>query len=127
MRRREPAARPLIERALPIVLCLRLATVVAADAHTAQSLLEMESATNLPFTGLGLPNGVSGRQLADELRRRWPSIKVLFAMSDTRNAIAHHGRLDPDVDLIAKSFTQSGLASEVRRVLDGGAQGALRP
>jgi hypothetical protein len=37
---------------------------------------------------------------------------------------AHHGRLDPGVELIMKPFTQSDLADRVRRVL---ATSALNP
>ncbi len=37
----------------------------------------------------------------------------------TRNAIIHHGRLDPDIDLLTKPFTADALTRKVRRVLDG--------
>jgi two-component system NtrC family sensor kinase len=53
------------------------------------------------------------------LRRR-PAIKVLFATGYTRNAIIHHGRLDPDVELLTKPFTTDALARKVRQILDGG-------
>ena len=39
----------------------------------------------------------------------------------TRNAIIHHGRLDPDIDLLTKPFTADALARKVRRILDAGA------
>jgi PAS domain S-box-containing protein len=89
----------------------------AADAHSALKLLESSSGVDLLFTDVGLPNGVNGRQLADEVRRRWPTIRVLFTTAYARNAIVHHGRLDPGVDLIVKPFTQSDLARKVRQVL----------
>ena len=37
--------------------------------------------------------------------RRRPGLKVLFTTGYTRNAIVHHGRLDPDVQMIGKPFT----------------------
>jgi hypothetical protein len=43
---------------------------------------------------------------------------VLFTTGYARNAIIHHGRLDPGVDLIAKPYTQTELAAKVRKVLD---------
>jgi len=43
---------------------------------------------------------------------------VLFMSGYARNAIVHHGRLDPGVELIVKPFTHAGLAVKVRRVLD---------
>ena len=60
---------------------------------------------------------MNGRQLADEALRRRPGLKVLFTTGYARNAIVHHGRLDPGVELIAKPFTYSGLAAKVRAVL----------
>jgi PAS domain S-box-containing protein len=72
----------------------------------------------LLFTDVGLPGGMNGRQLADEARRRKPHLKVLFTSGYARNAIIHHGRLDPGVQLITKPFTYSGLAVKIRQVLD---------
>jgi two-component system, NtrC family, sensor kinase len=70
-----------------------------------------------------LPNGMNGRQLSEEVLRRRPDVKVLFVTGYTRNAIIHHGRLDPDIDLLTKPFTADALARKVRRILDAGAQG----
>jgi hypothetical protein len=36
----------------------------------------------------------------------------------SRNAIVHHGRLDPGVDLLQKPVTQEALALRVREMLD---------
>jgi CheY-like chemotaxis protein len=94
----------------------RVAT--ATDALSALRVLEQEGAIDLLFTDVGLPNGVNGRQLADEIKQRRPSIKVLFTTGYARNAIVHHGRLDPDVHLLVKPFTQAALAQKVRQVLD---------
>jgi PAS domain S-box-containing protein len=91
----------------------------AADAHLALVELERLAGVHLLFTDVGLPNGMNGRQLADEACRRWPEVKVLFTTGYARNAIVHHGRLDPKVELIVKPFTQSSLAAKVRKVLDG--------
>jgi hypothetical protein len=42
----------------------------------------------------------------------------LFTTGYTRNAIVHHGRLDPDVQLVGKPFTFHELARKVRALLD---------
>jgi len=91
---------------------------VAPDGPLALAALEKLPNIHLLFTDVGLPNGMNGRQLAEEARRRWPLPKVLFTTGYTRSAIVHHGRLDPDVELIVKPFTQTSLAAKVRRVLD---------
>jgi CheY-like chemotaxis protein len=76
----------------------------------------------LLFTDVGLPGGLNGRQLADQARQRWPALKVLFTTGYARNAIVHHGRLDPGVELIGKPFQIASLAIKVRELLDGSAR-----
>jgi PAS domain S-box-containing protein len=90
----------------------------APDAHAALMLFEEAKEIELLFTDVGLPDGINGGQLAEEVRRRRPSIKVLFTTGYARDAIVHHGRLDPGVQLITKPFTHAGLARKVRQVLD---------
>jgi signal transduction histidine kinase len=92
--------------------------IEAAEAASALRLLEGEPNVGLLFTDVGLPNGVNGKQLADEAQRRRPSLKVLFTTGYARNAIVHHGRLDAGVELIAKPFAATDLIQRVRRVLE---------
>jgi CheY-like chemotaxis protein len=89
----------------------------APDATTALQLASQLSRLDLLFTDVGLPNGLNGRQLADELRRLRPELPVLFTTGYARNAIVHHGRLDPGVELLVKPYTQLDLARKVREAL----------
>jgi DNA-binding response OmpR family regulator len=66
-----------------------------------------------------MPGGLNGRQLADEAVRRRPGLKVLFTTGYTRNAIVHHGRLDPGVEMVGKPFSSDELIRKVRAILDG--------
>jgi two-component system NtrC family sensor kinase len=91
----------------------------APDGAAALRLLEIETDIKLLFTDVVLPNGMNGRQLADEARRRRPELKVLYATGYTRNAIIHQGRLDAEVELLTKPFTADALARKVRQILDG--------
>ncbi|HEX6506819.1 MAG TPA: response regulator, partial [Chloroflexota bacterium] len=90
----------------------------AGDAATALRVMEQLPKLDLLFTDVGLPNGLTGRQLADQVRESRPGLRVLFTTAYARNAIVHHGRLDPGVDLIVKPFSQLDLARKVRQVLD---------
>ena len=47
-----------------------------------------------------------------------PGLPVLYTTGYTRNAIVHQGRLDPDVQLLNKPYTQQDLARKVREMLD---------
>jgi hypothetical protein len=62
------------------------------------------------------------REQSDEAHRRRPDLKVLFTTGYARNAIIHHGRLDPGVELLVKPFSQSDMAGKVRRVLGNSLQ-----
>ncbi|HEY3564161.1 MAG TPA: hybrid sensor histidine kinase/response regulator, partial [Casimicrobiaceae bacterium] len=80
--------------------------------------LEAQPGVRLLFTDVGLPGGLNGRQLADEARRRYPQLLVLFTTGYARNAIVHQGRLDPGVELITKPFTFAALATKVHGIFE---------
>jgi two-component system NtrC family sensor kinase len=91
----------------------------AGDGAAALGILEETPHIDLLLTDVVLPGGMDGRQLAGEVLRLRTAAKVLYMTGYTRNAIIHHGRLDPDIDLLTKPFTADALARKVRRVLDG--------
>jgi CheY-like chemotaxis protein len=90
----------------------------AADGPSALALLAREPSVRLLFTDVGLPGGMNGRQLADAALRARPDLKILFTTGYARNAIVHHGRLDPGVELIGKPFAAVDLAHRIRSLLD---------
>jgi two-component system NtrC family sensor kinase len=90
----------------------------AADAAQALHLLEGEARIDLLFTDVVLPGGTSGRELADSVVRQRPGLPVLFTTGYTRNAIIHHGRLDANVNLLNKPYTQQDLARKIRQLLE---------
>ncbi len=90
----------------------------AEDGPAALRALQESGPVALLFTDVIMP-GMTGRELADEVRRRWPEIRILFTTGYTRNAIVHGGRVDPGVDLLPKPYTTEELGRKVRAVLDG--------
>jgi signal transduction histidine kinase len=107
------------EYAIAILTELGYRVLEAADADAALLILQSEGRIDVLFTDVVLP-GKSGRVLADEASRLRPDLKVLYATGYSRNAIVHHGRLDPGVHLITKPFTFDQLAARIRGLLDGG-------
>jgi PAS domain S-box-containing protein len=92
----------------------------AEDGPSALRVLERrDERVDLLFTDVVLPGGMTGAVLADRARKLRPDLKVLFTTGYARNAIVHHGRLDPGVELITKPFSYSDLAARVRDMLDG--------
>jgi CheY-like chemotaxis protein len=92
--------------------------IYAKSAPRALELIAANSQIDLLFTDVVLPDGMNGRQLAKEARRQKPSLRVLYITGYTRNAIVHHGRLDPGINFIGKPFTFEQLARRVRALLD---------
>ncbi|HEV2186478.1 MAG TPA: PAS domain S-box protein [Stellaceae bacterium] len=93
--------------------------VVAADAATALSALDAHPQIDVLLTDVALPD-LNGRQLANQVTRRRPAVKVLFMTGYARNAIVHQGVLDPEVDLLAKPFTVDSLGRKLRQVIARG-------
>jgi CheY-like chemotaxis protein len=74
---------------------------------------------DLLFTDVVMPE-MTGSELATELQRRQPGLKVLFTTGYTRNAIVHNGMLDAGTHLLSKPFNIEDLAAKVRSLLDAG-------
>jgi PAS domain S-box-containing protein len=89
----------------------------AVDAASALAVIDSAEKIDLLLTDVILP-GPNGRALANQALARRPGLKVLFMTGYSRNAIVHHGRLDPGVEVIHKPLTQAALAAKVRDVLD---------
>ena len=90
--------------------------LTALNGVEALARLEVEKSVDLLFTDVGLPGGIDGRRLAEAVRQRRPGLIVLFTTGYTRNAIIHHGRLDPDVEFISKPFTYAALVAKIERL-----------
>jgi CheY-like chemotaxis protein len=90
----------------------------APDGATALALFDVDQfQIDLLLTDIVMP-GINGRQLADELCHRQPSLKVQFMTGYARDAIVHHGRLDVGVSMLQKPLTQATLAAKIRHILD---------
>ena len=140
-RRRQPRARSaprrilVVEdddalRAYTVEILTRARLSRAGRRRTAPPRCEMlDSAADvdLLFTDVVMPGGMNGRQLADEAVRRRPGLKVLFTTGYTRNAIVHHGRLDPGVHMIGKPFSSTSSARRCGRCWTAELRGSMLP
>jgi CheY-like chemotaxis protein len=90
----------------------------AADGAAALAAFEQDgTGIDILLTDIVMP-GINGRELADALLVKKPTLKVLFMTGYSRNAIVHQGRLDAGVALLQKPITQAALAAKIRTVLD---------
>ncbi len=62
---------------------------------------------------------MSGPELAGEVQRRRPGVKVLYMSGYSEEVMARHGRPRDGVHLLQKPFRKGDLARMVRAMLDG--------
>jgi CheY-like chemotaxis protein len=101
-----------------VVRSLGYGVAAASNGKLALDLLgQAKTRIDLMLTDVVMP-GMNGRELANSATRLRPDLKVLYMTGYSRNAVAHHGRLDARLDVIQKPITQSDLATRLRDALD---------
>ncbi len=90
------------------------------DAASPGDALAIAASTDITIdllvTDIVLP-GMNGNALAEELRRRQPSLKCIFMSGYTGDVLAHHMTERGDATFLQKPFTATSLARHVRDVL----------
>ena len=92
----------------------------APDAAAGLALLEETPDIDLLITDMVLPGGMSGRDLAAEVARRFGVLKVLFMSGYSSEAVHLNGWVERGAELLRKPFRRHELATKVRAVLDRG-------
>jgi DNA-binding NtrC family response regulator len=90
----------------------------AEDAQSALAVLDNNPWIAMLFTDVILPGGMNGPTLAEEVKRRYPEMFVLFTSGYTDDVTIPLGEVDAGVELLNKPFGKSDLALKVRSVLD---------
>jgi PAS domain S-box-containing protein len=101
------------------LVALGYRVISAENAHDAIDRVNNGTMPDLLFTDIVMPGSMNGRQLAERLRERWPTLKVLYTSGFS------HGMLDAPLGgtvaakhLLGKPFRRRDLAAKVREVLD---------
>jgi PAS domain S-box-containing protein len=91
------------------------------EAPSAEDALELVERSHIPIdvvlTDMVLPR-MGGRDLAQELLRRHPDLKVVFMSGYAEQATFHQGLLGPEQAFLSKPFTPQTLVRKLRDVLD---------
>ena len=110
----EPTLRMLIKEALEEQ---GLEVLDAADASSGLALFEAGGPIDLVVSDIGLPGGVSGIQVARQLRQRAPRLPVLFITGFTEEALDPGEVLGPGLELMTKPFGLEALVHKVSAML----------
>lgn len=103
-------------------LLTRMGYIVAAASDGEQALSLVRSGQNfdLIFTDVILPGGLNGQQLAEEVRKVHPRVKVLFTSGYPAFAFKHLGLGELDnLRLIRKPYQSTSLKAALADVFNG--------
>jgi PAS domain S-box-containing protein len=90
----------------------------AEDSAAALQIVEgHQGAIDMLLTDVIMP-GMNGRELAVQICKQRPEIRVLYMSGYTENAIGHDGTLDAGINLLQKPFGLPVLRDRVREILD---------
>jgi PAS domain S-box-containing protein len=92
--------------------------IVAADAAEALAISSEGAEFDLLFTDIVMPGNINGRQLAEAMMARRPSLRVLFTSGYAFGAVRAQGRAGHGIPILAKPYRQAELARMLRRCLD---------
>jgi PAS domain S-box-containing protein len=111
----EPGVRAIIARSLREY---GYSVLEARDGLHAIQLAESAAAPpNLVIADIVMP-GMGGKQLAAELKKRWPAVPILFTSGYTGLDAARRGLLDEGTEFMQKPLEPEALAMKIRQVLD---------
>ncbi len=89
-----------------------------ASSREALELMQKDGhAVSLVLTEVNMPE-INGKELADRILLRRPSLKILYTSGHTDDTIVHSSELDPGVAFLQKPYSREVLARKVREVLD---------
>jgi PAS domain S-box-containing protein len=97
---------------------LKYGVITASNAMLALEILGRQDVRiDLMLTDVVMP-AMTGRELAKKAATLRPDLRVVYMTGYSRNAVTHHGRLDPNLDVLQKPITQNDLAARIREALD---------
>ena len=91
-------------------------SLVASTGREALAVLTQGTEVDLLFTDVVMPGGMDGRQLAAEVRGKWPGLKILFT-SGFAGASGTDGGALPG-RLLRKPYRMQDLAARLREALN---------
>ena len=112
-------------RSLAVAVLTQQGYTVIEACDGAEALVlarEYEGEIHLLLTDVVMPK-MSGKELADEMRRGRPGLKVVLCSGYTGDTVMHQGVLDKSTPFLQKPFTLRSLTVTVRQALDTGTEG----
>jgi PAS domain S-box-containing protein len=90
----------------------------AGSAFSGLRMLDDGLAAHLLFSDVVMPGGLNGKDLADEVARKHPNVRVLLTSGFTGAFLANDTALNSQYRLLSKPYRKDDLARAVRCALD---------
>ncbi len=107
---------------------LRLQGYRVLTASSGPAALEVwhreERRIDLLLTDMVMPGGMMGTDVAAELRRANPDLKVIFTTGYSPGVAGARGALEEEVNFLPKPYSPNKLAEIIRKCLDAKKPGA---
>jgi CheY-like chemotaxis protein len=93
--------------------------IAASGGAEALELLRAVPDIDLLFVDVMMPDGMSGRDCAEQAKSLRPDLKVLFASGYFEGALVQRGDIEERADFLVKPYRKKDLAEKVQQVLKG--------
>jgi PAS domain S-box-containing protein len=93
--------------------------IAASGGAEALELLRAVPDIDLLFVDVMMPDGMSGRDCAEQALALRPGLKVLFASGYFEGALVQRGDIDEAADFLVKPYRKKDLATKVQEILKG--------
>jgi PAS domain S-box-containing protein len=93
--------------------------IAASGGAEALELLRAVPDIDLLFVDVSMPDGMSGRECAEQAVALRTGLKVLFASGYFEGALVRRGDLEEAADFLVKPYRKKDLAAKVQQVLKG--------
>ncbi len=91
--------------------------IEATDGPTAVKILQSTVEVDLLITDVGLPGGLTGRQVAEAARAGRPNLKILFITGYAENAVIGSDLIDAATPMLTKPFSIQSLVEKISHLL----------
>ena len=93
--------------------------LTASDGPSAEALAAEGVPPAVLISDIGMPGGMNGRELGEQMLKRWPGLKVLFITGYAEQSVLGDQALVPGCALLVKPFTVAAFSRKLAVLLKG--------
>jgi signal transduction histidine kinase/CheY-like chemotaxis protein len=111
----EPSVRAVV---VQLLKNLGYTVIEAEDGAEALERLDETGEIDMLFTDIVLPGGMTGKDVACEVLKRQPAVRLLYTSGYAADVMDEGGRVAEGGEFLSKPYPMKALASRIREILD---------